>query len=162
MTLDEVVSRYGDELPLFIEPKGVPAGPGMLGELVRCLCATTGGHNHAVLAHQPRNLEAVQKECPEIVPVLLLDRGHRAADLRVAAAARIGARLSPHKDLVDARLVAQAHWNDVAVYPHTVNHPGEIKRLVEVGVDGVITDLPDHALLVRERLMGQLSPAVPA
>jgi glycerophosphoryl diester phosphodiesterase len=146
--MDEVLADFGSRLPLFIEPKEISDTPAMVRELSRSLGVGPRSRRHAVLAHEPRSLEAVLIECPEIEPVLLVDRMQWAGDLGVAAAARLRAGISPHKDLVDARLVAHAHHNDVAVYPHTVNHPGEIRRLVELGVDAVITDLPDHALFV--------------
>lgn len=145
LTLDEVLISYGTRLPLLIEPKGIARSPNMIRDLARALCAEPSSHRHAVLAHDAGILEALLNECPDIAPVLLMD-GRQFGDLGVAAAVRFGACVSPHKDLMDARLVASAHWNDVAVYPHTVNHPGELKRVVELGADGVITDLPDHAL----------------
>jgi glycerophosphoryl diester phosphodiesterase len=153
--LDEVLSDYGSRLPLFIEPKGITHAPAMVRELARSLGEGPRSHRHAVLAHEPRSLEDMLTECSEIKPVLLMDRKHRSVDLGVSAAARLRACLSPHKDLIDARLVAHAHHNDVAVYPHTVNHPGEIRRLAELGVDGVMTDLPDHAFFVLGQMRGQ-------
>jgi glycerophosphoryl diester phosphodiesterase len=153
--LDEVLRDYGSRLPLFIEPKGISDTPAMVRELSHSLAAGPRSHRHAVLAHEPRSLEAMLMKFPEIEPVLLLDRMHPSGDLGVAAAASLHACISPDKDLIDARLVAHAHHNDVAVYPHTVNHPGEIRRLIELGVEAVITDLPDHALIVLGQMTGQ-------
>jgi glycerophosphoryl diester phosphodiesterase len=144
MTLDDVLSTYGTRLPLFVEPKGIAHSPSMIRELARSLRSTGSPHRHAVLAHRPDCLETLMAECPDMEPVLLVDQMWPSGDDRVETAARLGAAISPHKDLVDARLVAHAHYNDVAVYPHTVNHPGEIRRLVELDVEAIITDLPDH------------------
>ena len=41
----------------------------------------------------------------------------------------------------------QAHQAGLLVKPWTVNEPAEMRRLIELGVDGLITDRPD--LLVR-------------
>lgn len=62
-------------------------------------------------------------------------RGEAAA-LQVPARAR-GLRV------VDRRLVAAAHSAGLQVHVWTVNEPAEMIWLLDVGVDGVITDRPD-------------------
>jgi len=49
-------------------------------------------------------------------------------------------------------LVETAHEHGVAVNAWTCNGPEDIERLIGWGVDGVITDVPDIALLVRDRV----------
>ncbi len=50
---------------------------------------------------------------------------------------------SPRHDLVDAELVNTAHNHGVLIIPWTVNDSAEMERLLELGVDGIITDYPD-------------------
>jgi len=50
---------------------------------------------------------------------------------------------SPSASTADAASVEEAHGEGYAVIPWTVNDPEEVARLVEAGVDGVITDRPD-------------------
>lgn len=65
----------------------------------------------------------------------------------------IGANaLHPFLWLVDRRLVDNAHKNGMTVNPWTVNKEKDIKRLVKLGVDGVITDVPNFARKVIEEL----------
>ena len=60
-----------------------------------------------------------------------------------ARAERVRAEaLHPHTLLVDAALVDGAHARGLAVYPYTANDPAEMTRLVDLGVDGVITNHP--------------------
>lgn len=47
--------------------------------------------------------------------------------------------------VVDARFVAAAHRQGVAVHVWTVNQPAEMERLWSIGVDGIITDRSDLA-----------------
>jgi len=65
----------------------------------------------------------------------------------IAGVAAIGASVvSPHFALVDADLVRRAHALDIGVLAWTVNEPDDLVRMVELGVDGIVTDYPDRAL----------------
>ena len=63
--------------------------------------------------------------------------------------ARAGARVAaeavnPHVSLVDRTFVEAAHAAGLAVYPYTANEEREMSRLLDCGVDGVITNYPDR------------------
>jgi glycerophosphoryl diester phosphodiesterase len=58
-------------------------------------------------------------------------------------AAAIGAEaINPDVDLVDQGLVEEAHRAGLAVYPYTENDPAGMRRLLDAGVDGIITNYP--------------------
>ncbi len=58
-------------------------------------------------------------------------------------AARVGAEaINPQCFLVDDELVASAHAAALAVYPYTANELPEMNRLLDCGVDGIITNYP--------------------
>ncbi len=56
----------------------------------------------------------------------------------------VGAPLS----VVDEILVGRAHDMGMAVFTYTVNREGDMRKLVDLGVDGIITDYPSLALEV--------------
>ncbi|MCP5094458.1 MAG: NUDIX domain-containing protein [Chloroflexi bacterium] len=55
--------------------------------------------------------------------------------------------------LVTPQFVQAAHKNNVAVHVWTVNETAVMQRLLDIGVDGLVTDYPDRAL----RLLGRIS-----
>ncbi len=55
---------------------------------------------------------------------------------------------SPYYLLVNEKLLTYADGQNMRVIPWTVNEPEEIKRILSMGVDGIITDYPDRALSI--------------
>lgn len=72
-----------------------------------------------------------------------LGGGVRADAIESALAAKADI-LSPYRLYVNAGFVADAHAKNLAVIPWTVNDAGEMQRLIELGVDGIISDYPDR------------------
>jgi glycerophosphoryl diester phosphodiesterase len=54
------------------------------------------------------------------------------------------AQVPPHARvrLVDRRFVAAAHRRDVQVHVWTINDPDEMRQLLDLGIDGLMTDRP--------------------
>lgn len=52
---------------------------------------------------------------------------------------------SPYYELVTPILIEYAEKNHMKVIPWTVNTKAEMQKMIELGVDGIITDFPDSA-----------------
>ena len=56
---------------------------------------------------------------------------------------------SPNYQLVTDEIVHEAHQRGMTVIPWTINNVAEMRRQLELGVDGIITDYPDSAAVLR-------------
>jgi glycerophosphoryl diester phosphodiesterase len=111
-----------------------------------------------------RTLQLIQKQAPGIPTVYLtlqkgsgatnsLDKatewtaGFNPADYGKSLPRTIktagGAIWSPYFRDVDAELIAESHQLGLKVVVWTVNKPEDIARMIDIGVDGVISDHPD-------------------
>jgi glycerophosphoryl diester phosphodiesterase len=71
---------------------------------------------------------------------------------RLGRAAEYALGIGPYHREVDELLVRAAHAMDLGVYPYTVNEVTEMCLLIDLGVDGLVTDMPDRLYsLLRSR-----------
>ncbi len=91
--------------------------------------------------------------------------GLRQDDFKDAPAllAAAGARVwSPHFNDLSQKLLERAREENLRVIPWTVNELTDMARLIDWGVDGIITDHPDRLRTVMERRGMTLPPRLPA
>ena len=88
-----------------------------------------------------RTLKVVEREAPEIATAYLTSR--RSPD--PARVAEAGAKIwSPDFTVLNEASVQKAKALGLKVIAWTVNEPGDIARMLELGVDGIISDYPDR------------------
>lgn len=80
-----------------------------------------------------------------LLAVALRRRTATAALLHGIDALQIPERHGPVR-LLSPRLIETAHRHGVEVHVWTVNDPADMRRLVDMGVDGIVTDRADEAL----------------
>jgi glycerophosphoryl diester phosphodiesterase len=90
-----------------------------------------------------RTLAIVQREAPETRTSYLTSGRKGEAIARMVREAG-GAVWSPSFQDLDARALAVARELRVKVIPWTVNEPADIARVLEMKVDGIISDYPDR------------------
>ncbi|TGN00614.1 glycerophosphodiester phosphodiesterase [Leptospira yasudae] len=59
--------------------------------------------------------------------------------------------ISPYFLYVTETFVQEAHSHKISVIPWTVNEPDEMRRLIDAGVDGIISDYPDRLIQAIKR-----------
>ena len=146
-TLAEVLETFGHRLFLNIELK--TTSPGDNG-LERAVIAQVREHgldrSDLVLlsSFNPFSLRRASRLAPHIRRGLLY-----APDLPLPLRRAWFAPLAPHQarhpehTMVDARYMAWARRRGYQVNTWTVDDPVEMRRLVDLGVDGIITNVPD-------------------
>ena len=111
-----------------------------------------------------RTLLLIQKQAPQIPTVYLTQQSGPEATVRAESAspwtagfdlrdhggsvartikAAGGAIWSPYHGDIDAHSIAEAHQLGLPVIVWTVNLPKDMARLIDLGVDGIISDRPD-------------------
>ena len=92
-----------------------------------------------------RSLQEARKQAPEITLALLV-----ANELSVAENIKtLGfkpAIYSPDHQLIDEDAVWYLQQENIKLIPWTINEKAAIRGMIEIGVDGIITDYPDRAM----------------
>ncbi len=150
-------------------------------DFARRLIAVVGEHGMAqrvtIQSFDWRTLQVVQKEAPEIPTVYLTDERPSTGNIRADRAespwttglhvrdfggslprmvkAAGGAAWSPYHGDVTRENVKEAQALGLKVVVWTVNGKADMRRMIELGVDGIISDYPD---LLRKVLAGKSLP----
>ncbi|RPD45896.1 glycerophosphodiester phosphodiesterase [Hymenobacter sediminis] len=133
-----------------IETKTTAAGDNVLhpapAEFVQLLLAVLTSkkvlERVTVQSFDPRTLEVVHRTLPTLATALLVDN-QQGLTVNLQRLSFKPTIYSPAFRLVTAELVADCHRQHIRVIPWTVNSTADIRRLVQLQVDGIITDYPD-------------------
>jgi glycerophosphoryl diester phosphodiesterase len=97
-----------------------------------------------ILSFEPSALDSIHRLDPTMMTGFLCE--HPSGDL-VERTVRAGARqLVARGDLITPAVIEKAHHAGLQVVAWTINEPEQMRRLIETGVDGIITDYPDRLL----------------
>ena len=138
-TFDDVLSRFANRAWLDIEIK--------VAGLEQLVVEAVGRHglrrNFCVSSFRLRILEELRARDPDLPLGLLTDKRWRIArwdhyDVQLVI---------PHYRLVTRRLVEEVHAAGKTLITWTVNSPRWMRRLADLGVDGIVSD--DTELLMR-------------
>jgi glycerophosphoryl diester phosphodiesterase len=148
--LDEVFARW-PALRINIEPKSDEA----VGPLVELIQRTGSLDRVCVGSFNDRRIRRMRDAlgpdlCTSVGPVpvgaLRFSSWHVPFVSRLAERGGAGCVQVPVKQwfipVVDARFVARAHELDLQVHVWTIDDAAEMERLLDLGVDGIMTDRP--------------------
>ena len=92
----------------------------------------------------PRALQVIHKNYPGTITSLLIEgTDRRSLEEQLKELGFTPSVYSPHFSLVTPELIRQCHAQNIRVIPWTVNSLEEMKKLQQMGVDGIISDYPD-------------------
>ena len=151
-TLDAVFALLestegAEQVRLNIEAKSVPSRPdltfppeGWVDALAQALADPNRRRRVTVQSFDHRILRALKARLPDVVIAALVakslpDLAELAGDLRADI-------ISPNLDWITGPVVKSLQAAGVRVFPWTANSEAEWSRLLELGVDGIITDDP--------------------
>jgi glycerophosphoryl diester phosphodiesterase len=150
-TLEEVLEAVGSQLLLNIELKTIGLRDNGLEQAVIAQVEQRGLGNRVLLSSfNPLCLRRAKRIAPHI-PVGLLYAPSLPLPLRRAWLAFLAPHEARHPEhaMVSARYMAWARRRGYRVNTWTVDDPDEMHRLIGLGVDGIITNVPDvlHSIL---------------
>jgi glycerophosphoryl diester phosphodiesterase len=133
-----------------IETKSKPSGDGKLHpgpeEFVDLLMGVIEAKGIAewviVQSFDVRTLQVLRKNHPQVKTSLLVEN-LRGLDNNLNKLGFIPEVYSPYYKLVTPRLLKRSHELGMKVVPWTVNDLEEMRRLKQMGVDGLISDYPN-------------------
>ncbi len=155
LQMAEAYVNEHDRAPIFynIETKSRPEWDGTLHpdpeafvERVLAVVEDEGvGPRTTIQSFDPRTLEVTHRHPAPVRTALLVGwEGSDGLEEDLGVLSFVPDIYSPNARLVDEDLVAAAHDRGVEVIPWTVNDAADMKRLIQLGVDGLITDYPDR------------------
>lgn len=127
------------------QPQPVPYTQAVIAEL-----DALGIADRAILqSFDPAILEAAYAERSDLTLALLVEESEGLnADL--AKLSFTPAIYSPQFKLADAALLEQLRERGIELVVWTVNEPADIRRMLDLGVDGIISDHPDRVIKMME------------
>ncbi|MCI2417781.1 hydrolase [Saccharopolyspora sp. K220] len=147
ITVADVVSQVRGRTGLLAEISPCDHYDGIPEDLAAELSSTPGYLEEALadgqLGVQSFELDDAQRfhELLPEVPIGLLD-AQRPTDAELVALSGWADQVNTESSVTDAALLARIHELGMANNVWTVNEPGRMRQLRDLGVDGIITDFP--------------------
>ena len=156
-TMEEVFAAFPDT-PLNIEIK--QEDPPLVEPFCRLIREYGMGERVLVASFHQETVEAFRQTCPEVatssgegevIALFVLSKLFLEATYGPEAQAVQVPEYRSGLHVLTPRFVTAAHGRGLEVHAWTINETPDMERLVELGVDGVITDYPDRLLEVLGR-----------
>lgn len=104
------------------------------------------GDRLVVQCFDHRALNHMHEKYPELIYSYLISAKNPGYDAYMAKLNFIPQWLSPHHSITDEELVRRCHEDGMKIVPWTADEPEDIKRLIDLKVDAIITNYQDRLL----------------
>lgn len=146
-TLREVMQLVRGKMNLNIEIKVFGKAPGIAQKVVDVIRAENFRNECMVTSFDREIIEEVKIIAPELMTGFIFDENYQGNVFDGNWDA-----LSCDRQILDKELVKRAKESGKKVYVWTVNYAVEMKRLIDLKVDGLITDVPDVLKEILDRM----------
>jgi glycerophosphoryl diester phosphodiesterase len=149
--IETYAKRQGKNPPKYnIETKTTPEGDNILHpapeefvhRLMTVIIQKKIQSRVIIQSFDPRTLEIIHREYPYMQTALLVSAHDLKTNLSLLSFTPT--IYSPDFKLVDKKLVEDCHAAKIKVLPWTVDSVDDIKRIKDLGVDGIISDYPNR------------------
>ncbi len=150
-TLDQVLDLVSARLTVLCELKATPDQPDQDQALVDAVLRVIERHDArgwaAIHSFNPDIVQRARTTEPRVSAAIISGpvQGDEVERLLAATLKRNGQAVSVQHSCVDRALVVRAKQRQLTVWTWTPDQPEDWARLLEAGVDGIITNVP-HAL----------------
>ena len=156
-TLAEVFARFaGSRFVVEIKQDD----PALAAPLCRAVREHATQQRIIVAAFGQATLDEFRRACPEVATSATLSEGYKflalfRAGLADSYSPSMQALQVPENlggwRVVTREFVETAHRLNLQVHAWTINDAGDMRRLLDLGVDGIITDYPDRLAALRDQ-----------
>jgi glycerophosphoryl diester phosphodiesterase len=144
--IEELFDFAGErDIGLYLEVKA-PCAPGVEKAVAEAIRRAGALARSTVICFDLGVLQRVRASDPEIAAGYLFNK--RLPDA-VGRAVSVGAKtILPRADRVTRKLIENARRQGLNVVTWTVNDPKRMRQLIDLGVDGIMSDFPDRLAAV--------------
>jgi glycerophosphoryl diester phosphodiesterase len=147
-TLDQVLALVAGRFTVMCELKATPDAPDQDQACVDAVVEVIRGHNAeawtAIHSFNPVMVERARNTEPRVSATIITGpiSGEQVDRLLGGLMKRNGQAISVEHHCIDRALIEKAKKRQVSVWAWTADKPDDWARIVEAGVDGIITNVP--------------------
>lgn len=146
-TVEEVFNHFGDSVNYYIEIKKPDEYPGMTDKLLHALSThhLIGNKAHQgkviIESFHSESLKYIHKKYPNL---LLIQLGFSSKRMNLSKIASYANGVGPEFTTLDKEFIENAHKHDLLVHCWTVDNAVDIRKMIDLGVDGIFTNKVDQ------------------
>lgn len=138
---------YNIEIKATPEKDGIyqPAPPKFIDLIMEVIREKDLGNDRYYLqSFDFRLLQQIKKDYPQVITAFLTGNKENSLEENINKLGFTPQIYSPNFNLVKPDLIEKSHKAGMKLVPWTVNSEADMTRLIDLGVDGIITDYPNR------------------